>query len=303
MVKKILICDPMDEAAFELLNSQDGLDIVNQPDISLEELQSVIANYDAVFIRSRTKLREETLEKATNLKVIGRAGTGLDNVDVAFAESKGIQVLNTPGANANAVAELTLGLMLMLARRVMQGIETINAGEPKKVKGIELEGKMLGLVGFGNIGRLVARLAKGFKMDVIAYDPLIDHDQIPEPLRVVPLCSLDELIPQSDFISLHVPFMDSTKHLMNAERLTCMKKGSFLLNTARAGLTDDVAVLQALDSGQLGGYATDLHEEDNPLFAHPNVIVTPHIGASTLESQRRAGEGIVRRVVEALNAL
>lgn len=303
MTKKVIVCDPMDEGALSLLRQQSDLDIDYQPEISLDELNNIIGNYQAAFVRSRTKLRQETLEKANNLKVIGRAGTGLDNIDVAFAESKGIKVLNTPGANANAVAELTLCLMLMLARRVMAGIETINAGQPAKVKGFELQGKTLGLVGFGNIGRLTANLARGFKMNVLAFDPLIEPAQVPEPLRVVPLCPLDEVLAQSDFVSLHTPLLDNTEKMANTEFLGKFKRGAYLINTARAGLIDDLSVLQALEDDSLAGFGTDLYEADSPLFKHPNVIATPHIGASTIESQRRAGEGIVKRVVEALAKL
>lgn len=301
-MKHILVCDPMDENALESLQQQNDIKVCYRPDISLEQLQKALPEYDAVFIRSRTKLRRETLEYGSKLQVIGRAGTGLDNIDVAFAESKGISVLNTPGANANAVAELTLTFILMLARRVLVGIESIKAGAPAKVKGVELQGKTLGLVGFGNIGRLVAGLASGFGMTVLAYDPLVQLEQIPEPLRVVPLCPLEELLGKSDFVSLHVPSLDSTRQMVNETLLSQFKSGAYLVNSARADLIDDQATLQALESGSLAGYATDLYQAGNPLFNHVNVVATPHIGASTLESQRRAGEGIVERVLAALRA-
>jgi len=194
MTQKILVCDPMDDGALQLLKSQPNFEVSYQPDISVESLQAKIGAYQAV--RSRTKLRQDTLAQATALKVIGRAGTGLDNIDVAFAQSKGIRVLNTPGANANAVAELALALMLMLARRILPGIDSVRQGNPAKFKGIEMAGKTLGLVGFGNIGRLVARLARSFGMTVMAPDPPISLEQIPEPSRVVPLCTLQELLPQ-----------------------------------------------------------------------------------------------------------
>lgn len=300
MTKKILVCDPMDETALQLLKSQPNLDVNYQPDISAQALQAEIGAYQVVFVRSRTKLRQGTLARASALEVIGRAGTGLDNIDVAFAQSKGIQVLNTPGANANAVAELALCLMLMLARRVLPGVDSVRQGDPTKVKGVELDGKTLGLVGFGNIGRLVARLARGFGMTVVAHDPLISMDQVPEPLRAVPLCGLKELLAQSDFVSLHVPSLESTRGMVNDALLAHCKAGAYLVNTARAELIDAQAVLDALTGGRLAGYATDLPESAGALLGHPNVVVTPHIGASTTESQRRAGVGIVKRVLEAL---
>ena len=300
MVKHILVCDPLEPSALELLKRQQKIDVHYQPDISPEELRKAIATYDAVIVRSRTTLRRDTLERATRLKVIGRAGTGLDNIDVDVAKERGIQVLNTPGANANAVAELTLILMLMLARNIVPALDSLKAGKPLKLKGIELHGKTLGLIGFGNIGRLVAQLARGFGMGVLAHDPLIDPNQIPEALRVVPLCSLDELLSQSDFVSLHVPLLESTRQLVNEGLLERFKRGAYLVNTARADLIDDAAVLKALESGQLAGYATDVHEAGEPLFAHRNVIATPHIGASTGEAQRRAGEEIAALVLAAL---
>lgn len=301
-MKHILVCDPLEPSALELLKRQQKADVHYQPDISLEELKKAIATYDAVIVRSRTTLRGDTLERAQRLKVIGRAGTGLDNIDVDSARERGIQVLNTPGANANAVAELTLILMLMLARNIAPALDSVKAGKPLKAKGIELHGKTLGLIGFGNIGRLVAQLARGFGMEILAHDPLIDPGQIPEALRVVPLCSLDELLSQSNFVSLHVPLLEGTRQLVNGGLLSRCKRGAYLVNTARADLIDDAAVLKALESGQLAGYATDLYESGKPLFTHRNVIATPHIGASTGEAQRRAGEEIARLVLAALGA-
>lgn len=298
-MKHILVCDPLEESALHLLR-QKNVELHYQPQITAQELKEMISHYDAVIVRSRTTLRGDTLERAQRLKVIGRAGTGLDNIDVDFARERGIQVLNTPGANANAVAELTLILMLMLARNIAPALDSVKAGKPLKAKGIELHSKTLGLIGFGNIGRLVAQLARGFGMEILAHDPLIDPNQIPEALRVVPLCALGELLGQSDFVSLHVPLLEGTRRLVNAGLLARCKRSAYLINTARADLIDDAAVLAALESGQLAGYATDLYEAGKPLFAHANVIATPHIGASTGEAQRRAGEEIARLVLAAL---
>jgi pimeloyl-ACP methyl ester carboxylesterase len=192
-----------------------GLDY--RPEITPEELRAKIAAYDAVIVRSRTKLRRDVLEQAARLRVIGRAGSGLDNIDVAYARERGIAVRNAPGANANAVAELALALMLLLARRLPEALESIRAKRPRKFKGIELMEKTLGLIGFGNIGRRVAELARGFGMRVLAHDPLLDPAQVPEPLRVVPLCNFEKLLGQSDLVSLHVPRLDDTRGLSDAE--------------------------------------------------------------------------------------
>ena len=300
-MKHVLVCDPMDEQALNLLNEASQIEVSYRPTISPEELRQALPEYDAVFVRSRTELRRDTLACGTRLEVVGRAGTGLDNIDVAFANEQGIQVLNTPGANANAVAELTVALMLMLARHILPSTASVRSGKPQKMKGVEVQGKTLGLVGFGNIGRLVCKLARGFGMKVLAYDPLVKPEHIPEALRVVRLCPLEDALSQSDVVSLHAPLIEATQQLINAERLALFKPGARLINTARAGLIDEGAVLQALNEGQLAGYATDLPELGAALLEHPHVVVTSHIGAATVESQRRAGEGIVERVLEALD--
>ncbi len=299
-MKRILVCDPMDEGALAQLRQHPGIELSYEPTIEPEALDARIGEFHAVLVRSRTKLRRPTLERAHNLQAIGRAGTGLDNIDVAFAESRGIAVRNAPGVNANAVAELALALMLMLARRVPAALETVRQGAPKKVKGIELAGKTLGLIGFGNIGRRVARLAQGFRMEVVAHDPLVQLDQVPEALRVVPLCGLDELLARSDFVSLHVPLSDETRDTIDAAALSRVKPGAYLINTARGGLVDERAAAAALDSGQLSGLATDFFAPDSPLLGHDRAILTPHIGASSQEAQERAGEETVGRVLEAL---
>lgn len=297
-VSKVLVCDPLDEAALARLRAR--AEVSYRPEISPEELLEAVAAYDAVIVRSRTRLTGEVLARAEKLRVIGRAGSGLDNIDLDAARARGVVVLNVPGANANAVAELTLALMLLLARRLTEALDSVRAGKPRKVKGIELQGKALGLVGFGHVGRRVAELARGLGMTVQAHDPRLDLEQVPAPLRVVPLCGLAELLEQSDFVSLHLPLQEDTRGLIDAATLRHFKAPSFLINTARGPLVDEAAVRAALEEGRLAGYASDFYRADSPLQGHPRALFTPHIGASSLEAQRRAGEQIARRVLAAL---
>ncbi len=293
---KILISDPVHPDAVAWLQKQPGAHVVVQPEISPEELLRTISDYDALIVRSRTKVTKAVIAAGRRLRVIGRAGTGLDNIDVEAAQHAGITVLNAPGANANAVAELTLGFMIALARDLPHALNAVSSGTKAKGYGIELAGKTLGLIGYGRIGRLVAHLALAFGMRVLAYD-------IVPPERAEPgvhLVSVEMLVRESDFVSIHVPLTPQTRGLVNAEFLARLKPGSFLINTARAELVDEGAVLAALQSGRLRGYAADLFAENSPLLGHPKVLLTPHIGASTEEAQRRAGLEIVEKVWQAL---
>jgi len=294
---KILISDPLHPDAIAWLQGQPGAHVALQPQIPHDELLQTISEYDALIVRSRTKVTKEVIAAARRLKVIGRAGTGLDNIDVESAQKAHIKVLNAPGANANAVAELTLGLMLALARDLPHAMRAASAGE-KRVQGygIELAGKTVGLIGYGRIGRLVAHLALAFGMKVLAYD-IITPERIEPGVRLVPL---ETLLAESDFVSVHIPLTQETRGFVSAKLLERFKPGSFLVNTARAELVDEHAVLGALQSGTLKGYAADLYAEKSPLIGHPRVVLTPHIGASTEEAQRRAGLEIVEKVWQAL---
>ncbi len=304
---KILISDPIHPDAVAWLQEQPGAFVSFQPEISPNELLSVISEYDALIVRSRTKVTKEIIVAAKRLRVIGRAGTGLDNIDVETAQRAHILVLNAPGANATAVAELTVGLMIALARDLPSHLTLAlsasgeGRGEVRKGKrsyGTELAGKTLGVIGYGRIGRFVAHLALAFGMRVLAHDIVTPERVEPE----VRLTSLEALVRDSDFVSLHVPLTPQTRGLVSAELLERFKSGSFLINTARAELVDENAVFSALQSGRLKGYAADLYAEKSPLIGHPKALLTPHIGASTEEAQRRAGLEIVERVWVALQA-
>jgi D-3-phosphoglycerate dehydrogenase len=292
---KILISDPIHPDAVAWLQGQPGALVSFQPELSHEELLAVISEYDALIVRSRTKVTKEIIAAAKNLKVIGRAGTGLDNIDVEAAQRANIKVLNAPGANATAVAELTVGLMIDLARDLPSAVSAAASGKKVKSYGTELAGKTLGIIGYGRIGRLVAHLALAFGMRVLAYD-IVTPEQV-EP--GVQMTSLEALVGDSDFVSLHVPLTEQTRGLVSAELLERFKVGSFLVNTARAELVDEVAIVRALESGRLRGYAADLVGANSPLLGHPKALLTPHIGASTEEAQRRAGLEIVAKVWQA----
>jgi D-3-phosphoglycerate dehydrogenase len=296
MISKILISDQLHPDAIAWLTGQLDVQVRVQPQMAHEELVKAIADYDALIVRSRTKVTEEVIIAGKRLKVIGRAGTGLDNIDIEAARRAQIQVLNAPGANANAVAELTVGFMIALARDLPQAMSAVSTGTKVKGYGTELADKTLGLIGYGRIGRVVAHLALAFGMNVLAYD--IITPERPEP--GVHLVSLKELVRGSDFVSLHIPLTPDTRGFISTEILEQFKAGSVLINTARAELVDERAVLAALHSGKLKKYAADLYAEKSPFIGHPQVLLTPHIGASTHEAQRRAGLEIAEKVWQAL---
>jgi D-3-phosphoglycerate dehydrogenase len=316
---KILISDPLHSEAIAWLQQQPGAHVVVQTDSSPNELLKTISEYDALIVRSRTKVTEEVIATAKKLRVIGRAGTGLDNIDVEAAQKTNIVVLNAPGANANAVAELTVGFMIALARDLPSALSAVASppsppsplpsegegrkgvrelGKGGKSYGIELAGKTLGLIGYGRIGRLVAHLALAFGMKVFAYD-IITPEHVEPGVRLV---SLKELVRASDFVSLHIPLTPDTRGFVSAELLAQFKPGSFLINTARAELVDEAAVLEALQSRKLSMYAADLYATKSPLIGHPQALLTSHIGASTEEAQRRAGLEIVEKVWQAIKS-
>ncbi len=294
---KILISDPVHPDALAWLQKQPNAQVTIQTDISPGELLKAISDYDALIVRSRTKVTKEIIGAAKRLKVIGRAGTGLDNIDLEAAQKANIVVLNAPGANANAVAELTVGFMIALARDLPHALTAVSSGAKVEGYGIELAGKTLGLIGYGRIGRLVAHLALAFGMKVLAHD-IITPERVEPGVRLVPL---ETLLAESDFVSLHIPLTAETRGFVTAQLLERFKVGSFLINTARADLVDENAIFSALQSGRLKGYAADLSAKQSPLIGHPRVILTPHIGASTEEAQRRAGLEIVEKVWSALN--
>jgi D-3-phosphoglycerate dehydrogenase len=301
MSYKILISDKIESACTDILDAA-GLAYDVKAGLSPEDLLSVIGDYDGQVVRSATKVTAEVLEKgkAGNLKIVARAGAGLDNIDGPAAERLGIKVVNTPGLNSNAVAELTIGYLFILARRLGEALGSIKEGrwEKKTLSGTEVLGKTLGLVGFGHIGRLVAQKAHGLGMKVLAYDPVVAADVI-QKFGAYP-GSLDTVFKESDYVSLHLPQMKETQGLINEKELKKFKKTAFLINCARGGLVDEKALYEALSQKQIAGAASDVFGTeppgDSPLLKLPNFVASPHIGASTLEAQL----GVARKAAELL---
>lgn len=286
---KVLVADPMSEVGVDILKEA-GLDVDVNTGLSPEDQQAIIADYDGMIVRSATKVTPELLARADKLKVIARAGTGVDNINIPACTDKGVVVENTPGQNSNAAAELTIGLMLALSRNIPQGTSSLKEckWEKKALKGREVGGKTLGLVGIGAIGGIVSQLAQGLRMKVIALDPFADQARADE-LGVELLTDLDELLSRSDYVSFHIPKTDETAMLMNNDRIAKMKDGAFLICAARGGIIDEEALHAALDSGKLAGAALDVFATEPPgacsLMECQNFICTPHLGASTEEAQ------------------
>ncbi len=297
---KLLICDPTAPAAIAAMREA-GIEVDVRDDITAEELETVIAGYDAMVVRGRTKVRVPLIDKATNLKLIVRGGVGLDNIDVDYAQSKGIEVRNTPAASSNSVAELTVGYLLALARPIPQATASMKDGKwEKKVfsKGTELAGKTLGLVGYGRIGRLVAEKALALGMSVLAYDPYIK-----EAREGVALVDLEDLLPRADYISLHVPYTPETRYIVGAEAFGKMKDGVYIVNCGRGGTLDETALYDAIKSGKVAGAALDVFEDEKEergrrLMELSQVIGSPHIGAGTGEAKARVGEEVAQIAVE-----
>lgn len=276
----------------------------DRENISAGELLEAIAGYDALIVRGRTKVTGQVIEAAQRLKVIGRAGVGVDNIDLEAARTRGVVVVNAPSSTTLAVAELALGLMLALARSIPRADSGMKHGEwlKKQLQGVELSGKTLGIIGVGNIGRALAQRAAALGMQVIGYDPLISHEEIQQ--RGVTACGLEDLYGRADYISVHVPLTAQTRAMINQEALEMMKPGVRLICTARGGLIDEDALLEALNAGKVAGAALDVFAQEPPgqiaLVTHANVIASPHIGAQTVEAQARAAEDIAHEVLAAL---
>jgi len=275
-------------------------------DLDKAALLGLIGAYDALVVRSATKVTADVIEAGTRLRVIGRAGTGVDNIDVGAATRRGIVVVNAPASNNVAVAELTVGLLISLARSIPQAHASVQADRWERTKfvGWEVRGKTLGLVGLGRIGSEVAVRARALEMHVLAYDPVVSLDRAEQ--IGVELVTMDELAQRSDVISLHVPLVEATKNLFDAAHIARMKRGAYLINASRGGIVDDDALLAALDSGQLGGAALDVYSieppaPNSPLTHHPKIIAVPHIGASTAEAQTSAGTEMAEGVAAALS--
>ena len=300
---KILITDHISEEGIRKLREFGDVEI--QVGVSEEELKARIAGYDALIVRSGTKVTREVIEAGTRLKVIGRAGVGVDNIDVDSATERGIMVVNAPGANTISAAEHTIGMLLSLSRKIPAANQSLKSGEwsRKKYMGVEVNGKVLGIIGLGRVGGEVAKRAKGLGMRVVAYDPFISQDKAGE--LGVSLMGFSEVLSISDFITIHTPLMKDTYHLIGKDEFEKMKEGVRIINCARGGIIDENALVEAIKSGKVAGAALDVFEQEPPpmdsdLLKLDSVIVTPHLGASTEEAQRAAAIVIADEVIRAL---
>ncbi|MFD2676034.1 phosphoglycerate dehydrogenase [Camelimonas lactis] len=299
---RVLISDALSPAAVQIFRDR-GVDVDFQPDLGKDKdrLAAIIGDYDGLAIRSATKVTAKILENAKNLKVIGRAGIGVDNVDIPAASSRGVIVMNTPFGNSITTAEHAIALMFALAREIPAADASTQAGkwEKNRFMGVEITGKTLGVIGCGNIGAIVAERGVGLRMKVIAYDPFLSPERALD--LGVEKVELDELLQRADFITLHTPLTDKTRNILSAEALAKAKKGVRIINCARGGLVDEAALRAALDSGHVAGAAFDVFVEepakDNVLFGHPNVVCTPHLGAATTEAQ----ENVALQVAEQMS--
>jgi D-3-phosphoglycerate dehydrogenase len=298
---KVLVSDQFAQEGLDLLEAAEGIDVEYKPGMSEDELAQAIVGFDGLIIRSATKVTKKVIDAAENLKVIGRAGIGTDNIDKPEATRRGIVVMNTPTGNAVTTAEHAIALLFASARRIGRADATMKQGlwEKKKLKGRELSGKTLGIIGLGNIGRVVADRAKGLRMNVIAYDPVLTADRAAE--LGVELVTLDELFKRADAISAHTPLTADTKGMVNDAAIAKMKKGVILVNAARGGVYDEDALLRGLEAGQVGAVGIDVYPKEPPgetdLVKHQNVVATPHLGASTEEAQTRVAVEIAEQVV------
>ncbi len=294
---RILITDTVDEDLISELTAR-GFHVDYRPGISRDELLQIVGQYDVLIVRSRTKVTREVIDAGKNLKVIARAGVGLDNIDVNYARSKGIEVVNTPEGPTESVAELTIGFMIAAARYITLYDRLVKEGQwPKgKYVGFELQGKTLGIIGLGRIGSRVAEIAKVIGMRVIAYD-IADVRDRAQKLGVELASSLDELLPKCDIVSLHVPLTPQTYHMIGRREFSLMKDGVIFINTSRGEIVDTKALLEALNSGKVSVAALDVLENEPPkeeweleLVRHPRVIITPHIGSETYEARKRIAQ-------------
>jgi D-3-phosphoglycerate dehydrogenase len=300
---KILLTDGLEENGQTLM--RESAEVVDRSGISAEELLQVIGDYDALIVRGRTKVTQAVFKAATQLKVVGRAGVGVDNIDLNAAKDCNVMVVNSPYATTVAVAELAMALMLSLAREVPRADCAMKAGKwlKKDLEGVELYRKTLGIIGFGRIGSTVARRAEAFDMRTVCTDPKVTPDS--ETLYGCASMSFSELLGQADFITIHVPLNSSTRGMLGREQFAMMKDGVRIIDVSRGGVIDEQALLEALESGKVAGAALDVFPSEPPgltaLVGHPRVICTPHIGAQTVEAQQRAANDIASEVLRALN--
>jgi len=302
---RILVCDPIDPEGIQKLKEA-GFTVDVKPTITPNKLKKTVPNYDVLIVRSRTEVNKGIIESGTRLRAVARPGVGLDNIDVETAQRKGLKILNTPEAPAQAVAELTIGLLLSLARNIPRADGAIKEGKwiKRELMGWELRGKTLGTIGLGNVGERVARLAKAFGMKI-----LINKRTPPDPALLRELeaefVPLHNLLARSYVVTIHVPYTSQTHHMIGEEELSLMKKGAYIINTSRGAIIDEKALLTALQSGRLGGAALDVFEVEPPtdyaLMRLPSVVCTPHIGAQTEEAQRMESTLLAEKIINALS--
>lgn len=299
---KVLISDPISQRGVDALAEGGLLDVTFTPGLPHEELLKIIPEYSALVVRSQTKVGADVIAAGTKLKAIGRAGVGVDNVDVDAATQRGIVVMNTPGGNTVSTAEHAFSLLVSVARKIPQADASVKSGkwDRKSFEGTELNGKTLVILGMGRIGAEVAKRALAFGMRVIAYDPYLSEARA-RTLQVELVENIDDAVPQADFVTMHMPLTNETRHMLDAKRLKSMKKGARIVNCARGGLVDEVALSAELSSGHLAGAALDVFETeppaaDSPLRSAPNIVFTPHLGASTAEAQESVGIEIAHAI-------
>ena len=301
---KVLISDNLGEEGIKMFQEEEGIEVDVNTGLPPEELKAIIGQYDGLVIRSATKVTGDLLEAAENLKVVGRAGIGLDNVDIPAATARGVVVMNTPTGNVITTAEHAIGMMVSLSRNIPQGTASLKAGrwEKKKLQGKELYNKVVGVVGFGKIGSIVADRARGLRMQVIIYDPMVNPEQIAK--AGFESVSLDELYERADYITIHVPKMKETLGLINKDAFAKMKDGVMVINCARGGIVNEADLCDAIESGKVAGAALDVFETEppgeNPLFEFEKVICTPHLGASTKEAQTNVAVQVADQIIDYL---
>mgnify|MGYP003321739859 FL=1 len=303
----VLICDQVNPTLNEILE-KNGLQVTYEPEISPEQIAEKIGMYEVVVVRSRTKITRELIQRAEKCKIIARVGVGLDNIDQDAAKEKNIRVINAVEGAMNAVAELVVGLMLSLAREIPRADREVRNGNwiKKELMGTELRGKYLGIVGLGNIGKRLGRLAKSFNMNIIGFDVMPIDEEFSKEVGLMK-ADLGTLLASSDYVSLHVPLLDSTKHMINAEKIATMKSTARIINTSRGGVIDEDALYDALKNGNLGGAALDVFEIEpatsNNLRELPNFVSTPHMGAQTKEAQSLAANVIAEKIIQILRGV
>jgi len=305
--QSVLICDHVSPTLKEILE-KNGLKVTYEPEITPEQIAEKIGNFQVVVVRGRTKLSRELIEKADKCKIIARVGVGLDNIDEEAAKEKNIRVINAVEGATTAVAELVIGLMLSMAREITRADREIRNGNwiKKELMGSELKGKYLGIIGLGNIGKRLGRLARALNMNIIGYDVIPIDDEFSKEVGLMK-ADLGTLLSSADYVSLHVPLLDSTHHMINAEKLKLMKNTARIINTSRGGVIDEEALYNSLKEGNIAGAALDVFEVEpatgNRLTTLPNFIATPHMGAQTKEAQLLAANIIAEKIIQVLRGV